>query len=138
MSKKPAKQAKMKDIVCKGKGGCGYSFKPVDVKTNKEWTLVSPMPDKNGQVTITIMATWNCPECGKSITGALGKTKGDLDGPSKKELLQQALDSGEAFELEDLAKKMGYQVENIEKMVQLMIKKNLAKGKVEGGKFIPQ
>ena len=25
----------------------------------KEWTMVAPMPDKNGDVTITLMTTWS-------------------------------------------------------------------------------
>lgn len=135
---KKAKKPKMKDIKCKGKKGCGYSFRPTDVPTNKEWTLVSPMPDKNGQVTITIMATWSCPECGKSITGALGKTKGDMDGPSKKEILMEALGSGESFKVEDLATRMGYQPENVSKMINLLIKKEQASGELKDGVFTPK
>ena len=84
--------AKMKPIKCK----CGNTWQPHEVPTNKEWNMISPMPDKDGNVTITIMATWTCPQCGKSKTGAKGKTKGEFkeeDTPKYK--IEHALRSGE-------------------------------------------
>lgn len=133
-AKKP-KKPKVKAIVCKGKKGCGYTFMPTDVPTNKQWNMVSPMPDKDGNVTITIMATWTCPQCGKSITGAFAKTKGEMDGESKKDKLINALKSGNPVNLADFAKTIGYKPENVEKMANLFIKKGLVKGKVENGIF---
>jgi len=136
-AKKPRKprKPKVKAIVCKGKKGCGHTFMPTDVPTNKQWNMVSPMPDKDGNVTITIMATWNCPKCGKSITGAFAKTKGEMDGESKKDKLIKALNSSDSVKLADFAKAIGYKPENVEKMAKLFIKKGMITGKVEDGIF---
>lgn len=129
--------AKKQKVKCKGKKGCGYEFAPTEVPTNKEWSLVSPMPDKDGNVTITMMATWTCPNCGKTVRGTLGKTKGQMSGKSKKEMLEEKLFSGETFEITELAAEMGYHMDNVEKMIEIYIKKGIAKGQIKGKKFVP-
>ncbi len=140
MAKKAAKKArkpKVKPIVCKGKKGCGHTFMPTEVPTNKQWNMVSPMPDKDGNVTITIMATWTCPKCGKSITGAFAKTKGEMDGESKKDKLLKVLTSGEDVVIADFAKTIGYKSENVEKMIGLFVKRGMVSGSIENGVFKP-
>ena len=127
--------AKMKPIKCK----CGNTWQPHEVPTNKEWNMVSPMPDKDGNVTITIMATWSCPQCGKSKTGAKGKTKGEFkeeDTPKYK--IEHALRSGEKFSLQDLADDTGFDIENIRKIIPLYLKKENIKGEVKDDHFIPK
>ncbi len=41
----------------------------------KTWTLISPLPDKYGRITMTIMASFKCPSCGKSWNAAIHKEK---------------------------------------------------------------
>ena len=127
--------AKMKPIKCK----CGNTWMPHEVPTNKEWNMISPMPDKDGNVTITIMATWTCPKCGKSKTGAKGKTKGEFkeeDTPKYK--IETAITSGKEFSISKLADDTGFDIENIKKIIPMYMKKKNIKGKIQGDKFIPQ
>ena len=41
----------------------------------KTWTLVSPMPDKHGRITITIMGSFQCPNCGYKWRAVIKKIK---------------------------------------------------------------
>lgn len=134
-SKKTSKRSKEKLITCKK---CGFSFKPTEVEPTKTWVNVSPMPDKDGRVTITTMAVWKCPQCGNTIRGAMGKTKGEFEGKSKKEQLLEFLQSGEKVSIEEIAKKFGYDAKNVEKIITLMIKKGQVKGKIENGFYVPE
>jgi transposase-like protein len=140
-TKKPAKKKrkpKVKALKCKK---CGYSFLPLsddDLNNRKkEWTMVSPMPDKNGDVTITAMASWNCPSCGKNITGSYGKTKGDFGGKSKTERIRDKLDEKVSFNVADFAKEIGVDEANLTKILTMMVKKGTAEGKIASGKFTP-
>jgi len=131
MSKK-----KGKPIKCKK---CGETWQPTDVPTKKEWTKVAPMPDKKGNVTIVLMATWDCPNCGKSVMGAKGKTKGEVkEEDTKKYKIEHAIKSGEKQDLEKLAEEIGVSLESIEKIVPMYVKKYGIKGKIEGKFFIPK
>lgn len=135
---KKEKKPKVKDLKCKK---CGYSFPPNSEEgvqhRKKTWTFVSPMPDKNGDVTITAMASFNCPSCGKNITGAYGKTKGDFGGKSKTERIKDILEAKTTFQLADFAKDIGVEEANLEKILNMMVKKGSASGKISGGKFVP-
>ncbi len=122
---KTSTKPKVKPVKCKK---CGHTFMPADVPTKKQWTLVSPMPDKDGNVTITIMATWDCPKCGKNITGSMGKTKGDFQGKSKKQLVEDKLKSSENFNIGEFATEVGVAKENLLKI----LKKYISSGKVNG------
>lgn len=127
--------AKMKPIKCK----CGNTWMPHEVPTNKEWNMISPMPDKDGNVTITIMATWTCPKCGKTKTGAKGKTKGEFkeeDTPKYK--IEQAINSGKEFSISKLAEDTGFDIENIKKIIPMYLKKGDIKGKIKGDLFVPE
>ncbi len=133
-SKKGSK-GKVKMITCKK---CGFSFKPTDVTPTKTWVNVSPMPDKDGRVTITTMAVWKCPKCGSTVRGAMGKTKGEFEGKSKKEQLLDFLQSGQKISVEEIAIKFGYDAKNVEKIIEIMIKKGQVKGKIDKGIFVPE
>jgi len=39
---------------------CGTEVK----QPEKTWQLISPLPDAEGRVTITVMGTFKCPNCG--------------------------------------------------------------------------
>ncbi len=128
--------AKQKPIKCKH---CGETWLPNDVPTKKEWNIVSPMPDKEGNVTITRMATWDCPNCGKNKTGAKGKTKGEFkeeDTPKYK--IEHALKSGEKFSIEELAEEIGFEIDNIRKIIPMYMKKENIKGEIKDDYFIPK
>ncbi len=50
---------------------CGYRVEePV-----KTWNLVSPLPDAKGRITVTVMASFQCPNCGYKWKGVLSKIK---------------------------------------------------------------
>jgi predicted RNA-binding Zn-ribbon protein involved in translation (DUF1610 family) len=44
----------------------------------KTWTLVSPIPDKKGRITITIMGLFKCPKCGYTWRAVLKKIKSEV------------------------------------------------------------
>ncbi|MHA2358246.1 MAG: hypothetical protein ACXABK_05715 [Candidatus Heimdallarchaeaceae archaeon] len=131
MSKK-----KVKPIKCKK---CGETWAPTEVPTKKEWPKVAPMPSADGSVTITVMATWDCPNCGKSVMGAKGKTKGEFkEEDTKKYKIEHALNPGEKLDLEKLAEDIGVSFESIQKIIPMYIKKHGIKGKIDGKFFVPQ
>ncbi len=41
----------------------------------KTWQLVAPFPDKKGRITITVMGSFVCPECGYKWRGVYSKIK---------------------------------------------------------------
>ncbi len=41
----------------------------------KTWQLVSPMPDSHGRITITIMGSFECPNCGHKWRAVISKIK---------------------------------------------------------------
>ena len=63
-----------------GKGGkdtrgnicpkCGTAVEP-----SKTWQLVSPLPDSQGRITITVMGSYECPTCGYRWRGVVTKMK---------------------------------------------------------------
>ena len=127
--------AKKKLIKCKN---CGEEWGPLDVPTKKEWNIVSPMPDKQGNVTITRMATYDCPNCGKNRTAAKAKTKGEFkEEETPKYKIEHAISSGEKFNIADLAEEIGFDVESIKKIIPMYVKKQNIKGKIAGDFFIP-
>ena len=74
---------------------------------SKTWQLVSPMPDARGRITITVMASFVCPNCGYKWRAAISKIKvgGDeveiggkkLKAPPKKE---ERREEGEVIEID--------------------------------------
>ncbi len=134
MGTRKKRKPKEKILKCKK---CGFQFKPTELKPNKTWTNVSPMPDKDGNVTITQMAVWSCPECGATIRGAMGKTKGEFSGKSKKEILIDRLNSGENVSIADVSKELGFDPRNVEKIISVMIKKGQISGEIKDGIFNP-
>ncbi len=49
---------------------CGTRTEPV-----KTWQLVSPFPDSKGRITITIMGSFVCPNCGYKWRAVISKIK---------------------------------------------------------------
>lgn len=50
---------------------CGSS----DVDVVKTWQLASPLPDKYGRITVTVMGSIVCKKCGYSWRGVVSKIK---------------------------------------------------------------
>ncbi|MEM0361049.1 MAG: chromatin protein Cren7 [Sulfolobales archaeon] len=64
-----------------------------DVKPEKTWQLISPLPDSEGRITITIMGSFNCNNCGYRWRGVASKIKtgGDeveVEGSTSKKVLR--------------------------------------------------
>jgi hypothetical protein len=98
------------------------------------------MPDKDGNVTLTVMGSFRCPKCDKSLTAAFQKIKGDQfgGGKSKKELLIEVASSqNEPTPLDDLAGQVGLGAQSVEKAITLLIKKGDLKGKIVDGAYVP-
>ncbi len=46
-----------------------------EVKPEKSWQLISPLPDSEGRITITVMGSFNCGNCGYRWRGVISKIK---------------------------------------------------------------
>ncbi len=49
---------------------CGTRVEPT-----RTWNLVSPIPDSKGRITITVMGSFECPNCGRKWRGVVSKIK---------------------------------------------------------------
>lgn len=47
----------------------------VGVSVTKTWQLVAPLPDSQGRITVTVMASFECDSCGYKWRGVLTKMK---------------------------------------------------------------
>ncbi len=54
---------------------CGTRVEP-----KKTWQIVSPLPDAQGRVTVTIMGSFECPNCGHKWRAAISKIKVGAEG----------------------------------------------------------
>ncbi len=128
------RRKKEKLIVCKK---CGYSFKPNEVEPDKTWQMVAPMPDKQGRITVTIMATWTCPNCGAKIRGVYSKIKvgEDLKGTNRTQILIDTLTSVESITIKEVAEKIKVSEDTARKAIQYLIKKGKVSGRIEGDTF---
>ncbi|MEB2793159.1 MAG: chromatin protein Cren7 [Caldisphaeraceae archaeon] len=73
---------------------CGTVVK----EPERTWSLVSPIPDKYGRVTITIMGSFRCPNCGYTWKGVLKKMKSG--GEEKGEEEETKPEPGEVIEID--------------------------------------
>jgi len=46
-----------------------------NIEVVKTWQLVSPFPDSQGRITITVMGVMKCKDCGHSWRGPVSKLK---------------------------------------------------------------
>jgi hypothetical protein len=126
-----------KKIACKK---CGREINPTETPPLKTWQLISPMPDKEGRVTLTIMGSFRCPDCNASVRASLKKIKGDemAAGTSKKELLIQAVKLiTEPTPIEEI-EIAGISSKAVEKAIETLINQKSLTGKVEEGYFYPK
>ncbi|MGQ4893130.1 MAG: chromatin protein Cren7 [Candidatus Njordarchaeia archaeon] len=126
---------KTKKIKCKK---CGTILDPKETHPERTWHLISPMPDKEGRITVTLMGIWTCPSCGAKIRGVVSKIKVGDEGKSinRRELLIQELSGNAETDLKDIAERLGFKLDTIKKAVNYFIKKGIVKGRIEGEKFI--
>lgn len=126
-----------KRISCKK---CGTEIDPVKTPPLKTWQLVSPMPDKEGRVTLTIMGSFRCPECNASVRAALKKVKGDEmgSGTSKKESLIQVVKLIEKPTPIDEIEIQGISSQAVGKAIETLIAQKSLNGEVKDGKFYPE
>jgi len=132
-----AKKEKLKKITCKN---CGETWMPNEIPTSKEWTKLAPMPDSEGRLTIMMMATWSCPNCGKSTMGLKGKFKDEgPTGPSKQELILEKVKNADSkISISELASEFSFSEDNLEKALQAFIKRKTISGKIENGYFLKE
>lgn len=50
---------------------CGSS----DIEVSKTWNLISPLPDSQGRITVTVMGVYRCRACGYNWRGVVSKLK---------------------------------------------------------------
>ncbi|MEM1933730.1 MAG: chromatin protein Cren7 [Desulfurococcaceae archaeon] len=46
-----------------------------EIDVNKTWQLVSPFPDRDGRITVTVMGSMTCKRCQYSWRGVVSKIK---------------------------------------------------------------
>ena len=64
----------------------------------KTWTLVSPLPDKYGRITITVMGSFVCPNCGHRWRAVIKKIK--EGGRPPREVSPEEKEEGEIIEID--------------------------------------
>ncbi len=106
----------------------------------KTWNLFSPIPDKHGNITITVMGMYNC-GCGNKVRGVVTKMKTDAkkaeeEGLSRRQRLINACISQKKVSLAEVASELGTSVDVVEKVVLGLIGKSELRGKIEEGFFI--
>lgn len=126
-----------KKIACKK---CGREINPTETPPLKTWQLVSPMPDKKGRVTLTIMGSFRCPDCNASVRASLRKIKGDEmgSGKSKKELLIQAVNLIKEPTSINEIEIAGISSQAVGKAIETLISQKSISGRVEEGRFYPE
>ncbi|GAI12895.1 unnamed protein product [marine sediment metagenome] len=138
VAKKKKRKIKEKKIMCKK---CSTVIDPVVTKPKKTWQLVSPMPDKDGNVTLTMMGSFTCPnpDCGKSVIAAMAKVKGDeFAGKSKHELLMEFLNNVEdKAHVDEIAKVVGIGSDKIKKALKALKNQGKITGSLEEDYYVP-
>lgn len=71
---------------------CGFEVQP-----ERTWQLISPLPDAEGRITITIMGSFRCSNCGHRWRGVVSKIKAggdsvEVEGGSAKRVLRNSKD----------------------------------------------
>ena len=125
-------------VVCKNKN-CGHVFSKLEVSPTKTWNLVSPLPDKKGRLTITIMGTYPCPHCGRRNISVVSKFKDVEEGEKKKskqEQLMEFLESEDRVILAEIALELGFSEVTVRKAVETLIRQGRVHGRIEDDTFI--
>ena len=93
---------------------CGSKFEKLDDKyILKTWHRVAPMPDKHGNLTISIMATWICPKCGKHFRKTM-----KISGP------QTPQDQAQGTGVKPRSKKIELKASEVERKILICLKQS--------------
>ncbi len=134
-TRKKRTKSKEKDVAISCKS-CGQVVNPKENPPSSTWTLTSPLPDKEGRITLTVMGSFDCPRCGKNIKAAMKKIKSDdeISGKSKKEVLLDLLQSQKSdISIDELSEQIGLTASAIQKATELLIKRKEVSGTLENG-----
>ena len=125
---------RVKKLRCKK---CGYEFLPNELEPDRTWEMVAPMPDKEGNITVTIMAVWTCPKCGSKIRGAMSKIKvgKEVKGQDRTKILIETLSTVDKISIREIAEKIRVSEDTAKKAVEYLIKKGKVSGRLEGNTF---
>lgn len=112
-------------IKCKKCGSIFNSSNKINII--RTWHMISPIPDKNGNLTITIMASWTCPNCGSKNTGKISTIKSNLDahGETPSQKLINIIKQRKIISISELADIIKTKEDNIKKALEHMIKKKI-------------
>ncbi len=74
-------------------------------KPLKTWQLVSPIPDAKGRITITVMGSFECPNCGYRWRGVVSKIKAggggiEVESTKGRKVLGEQEEKDRAFVIE--------------------------------------
>ncbi len=122
------KQAKFK---CKK---CKTTFKSIEeISVEKTWHVVSPIPDKNGNITINVMATWICPVCGHKNRGKITSIKSGerIAGRSPTQKLVDIINRHKEISIKELSIQLGVDEETIQKALRYLIKKKMINAEIK-------
>ncbi len=72
----------------------------------RTWTLVSPIPDKHGRVTITIMGAFICSKCGKTWSSPIQKLKSGEEKVGIEERSERGEPEVIVIDIEELKKEL--------------------------------
>jgi len=123
----------MAKLKCKN---CGNTSFGAPLKT---WQMCSPLPDSEGNITITIMGSFECPNCGKKVRGAIKKIKTNqsVEGSySKREELLKRLESEEKIDLQELSSTLNIKINTLRKVIEVYIKKGKIRGQLTNDFFV--
>lgn len=132
----PRKRKSAELIICKK---CGYSWNPKKIKPEKTWHMVSPIPDKEGRITVTVLGIWICPNCKNKVRGVVSKMKiGSNLGKSvnRTALLLEELGKSDKISLKELAEKFNFSIETIKRAIDYLVRKGEIQGMIKGDYFI--
>lgn len=96
--------------------------------------MVAPFPDKDGNITVNVMAVWVCPLCGYKNRGKIASIKsGDVPSAKKSytDRLVEFIQNRRVVTLEELSKEFNTDKKTIRKAVEYLIKKNLLNAIIE-------
>jgi len=118
---------------------CGFSWEPNSIEPLKTWHLISPMPDKEGRITVTVMGIWTCPNCNYKVKGVVSKIKvGEDTGRivNRTQLLISELKKHKRISLQKLATMFKFDKQVVKRAIEYLIEKGEIKGRIEDDVFV--
>ncbi|MEM1595982.1 MAG: chromatin protein Cren7 [Desulfurococcaceae archaeon] len=78
----------------------------LDIEVSRTWNLVSPLPDKAGRITVTVMGVFKCRNCGYGWKGTVSKIKvgGGVEIEGKQEILDERPPKEIVLDLDEILK----------------------------------